>query len=106
MSGYRLKGILLLALGLLITGCASQGEVTEDPGGTDFQDRIQEQSRDGITVRAGVPSAKESEAVRGRDRRDPHLRIRRWIQKHPAERGFESATHGARAGSRSGSDRR
>ena len=51
--------------------------------------------------------AEEFEArVRGRDRRDPHLRIRRWIPRHPAERGFEPAPHGERTHSGGRSNRR
>ena len=65
MRPLHLKYMLVLLLSLQLAGCASQGEVLEDQGGTDFRERIQEQTQDGVTVRAGVPSAKEAEALFG-----------------------------------------
>ena len=59
----RLPALFLVVM--LITACASSPEVTNTIPEGDFSERIQVQSRDGISISAGVPSARESKDIFG-----------------------------------------
>jgi hypothetical protein len=52
-----------MVVALLCSACASQPTPNPDIEGTNFRDRIQTQSGNGVTVRAGVPSARETEEI-------------------------------------------